>query len=303
MFIKKHVVIIGNGEPILNKLVANLLEQNCCVDIVLYAPPTSIIKDTLKRVNYFNVHEADVLANAEVVINTTFMVSPNNIKKIKKNLKFYRNIIKNINKNAKLIDITPLIKDNLVKSFYKEIKKCESYSREHFDNYISLATPVIFSPTDSLIQDIEELYNISNKIFNYKENFSYVDRDDLVDAILAIMENNNYAGTNFEIGNYSSTNIDYVNDSVIIDSKQLHEISSISWLGICLLSFIYKKKLNGFSRKYLYFIKAAKKTSKNALNLENLNIKKHSLLCMLAKYKDNNLKNQNNEDFEEYEIY
>ncbi|MCL2567470.1 MAG: hypothetical protein FWE18_05190 [Alphaproteobacteria bacterium] len=303
MFIKKHVVIIGGSEPILNKLAASLLVQNCAVSIMLYEQSCIAIKDTLNRVSYYSINDKEIFKNADAVINTTFIITPNSIKKIKKHISHYKNIVKSINKKTKLIDITPLIKENMSKSFYKEIKKCENFARENFENYLSLAAPVIFSQQDSLLQDIEELYRISNKIFSYQENFSYVDRDDLVDAIITLIEDNAYNKKNFEIGNYASTNIDYVNDSVIIDSKQLQKISSISWLRLCLLSFIYKKKLDSFSRKYLYFIKAVKKTSKNSLNLETLNIRKHSLLCMLSKYKDNKPSDLDIEDFEEYEIY
>ncbi|MDR0483892.1 MAG: hypothetical protein LBH40_01245 [Alphaproteobacteria bacterium] len=306
MFIKKQIVILGSNQAILTDLITNLLEQNYTISIVIEDSESCLfIKDTLNRISYFNIHDTkikDILNKADVIINTFFMISPSSIKKIKKNLSFYKNILKLIECETKVIDILPLLNDDRVRSFYKDIKKYEKYAEQNFNNHLTLYTPLIFSQQDSLIQDIEELYKISNKIFRYKENFSYIDKNSLIEAILNLIENNTYQKADFEIGSYKSTNIDYINDNVIIDTKQLHEISSISWWKLSLLSFLYKKEMPSFKRKYLYFIKACRKTSRSALNLETLNIKKHSLLFILNKYKDNNQK-PSYEDLEEYEMY
>lgn len=305
MFIKKQISIIGNNQAIITDLVNKLLVQNYKInifveDIYNYTP----IKDTLNRISYFGLkskNSIDKINNSDVIINTLFLPSPNNISKIKKNIKIFNNLYPSINKNIKLIDVLPLINEDKIKSFYKDLAKHYKISKNYFKKYLSLHVPAVLSNQDSIIQDIEELYKISGRVLRYKENFSYIDKDDVIEAISILINRNIYKKASFEIGSYKSTNIDYINDSVIIDAKQLVEVNFISHLFKTFLSFICKKPLNSFSVKYLYFLKASKKTSRKSLNLETLNIRKHSLMCVLNKYKDKTIP-QVQHEYEEYEI-
>jgi hypothetical protein len=68
---------------------------------------------------------------------------------------------------------------------------------------------------------IEELYKISGKVIRYKENFSYVDKDDLNEAILTLLNSNIYKKACFEIGEYNSTNVDYINDDTICEKLNM----------------------------------------------------------------------------------
>lgn len=305
MFIKKEISILGNNQAIISDLIKKLLTQNYKVNIFVEdINNCTPFKDTLNRISYFGIKSKSAINRinkSDVIINTLFLPSPNNISKIKKNLKIFNSIVQDINKKIKVIDILPLINEDRIKSFYKDLEKHHKKSNSYFKSYISLHVPAVISDQDSLIQDIEELYKISGKLIRYKENFSYIDKDDLIDAISVLINRNIYKKACFEIGNYNSTNIDYINDSVIIDANELSEISFISHLFKNVLSFIYKKPLNSFNSKYLYFLKASKKTSRTALNLEILKIRKHSLICMLNKYKDKKTPKLEHE-YEDYEI-
>lgn len=305
MFIKKEISILGNNEAIIRDLTTKLLEQNYKINIFVedinnYVP----VKDTLQRISYFDIKSKfsiHKINKSDIIINTLFLPSPNNISKIKKNLKLFNNIVQDINKKIKIIDILPLINEDRIKSFYKNLVKHNKKSNSYFNKYISIHVPAVLSNQDSIIQDIEELYKISGKVIRYKENFSYVDKDDLNEAILTLLNSNIYKKACFEIGEYNSTNVDYINDSVIINSNELYSISFISHLYKSFLAFVYKKPLNSFSAKYLYFLKASKKASRKALNLETLKIEKHSLMCILNKYKDKKAPKIERE-YEDYEI-
>ncbi len=286
---KQQVSILGYNKAIITDFIKKLLQKNYNISVHTDDVDGCVkLQDSLNRVSYFCIESESSIKKiykSDIVINLLFIPTPSNFSKIKNNIKICNKIVNHFNKDSKIIDILPLINEDKIKSFYKDIKKHNNKSNKNFDHYITFKVSPILAKRDSLIQDIEALHKISGKFIKYKENFSYIDKDDLIDSIIKLLDSSDYKKSDFEIGSYHSTNIDYINDSVIIGSEDF-KVESISQLSKKILSFIYKKNLSSFSSEYLYFLKTSKKPSMSSLNLNTLKIKNHSLMCILNKYKD-----------------
>ena len=106
MFIKKEISILGNNEAIIRNLTTKLLEQNYKINIFVedinnYVP----VKDTLQRISYFDIKSKfsiHKINKSDIIINTLFLPSPNNISKIKKILNYLIIYFKILIKKLKL---------------------------------------------------------------------------------------------------------------------------------------------------------------------------------------------------------
>ncbi len=286
MFFTKKICVIGYNNSFSLLLIQQLLKSGAYIYLVTDRTiPNLVAKDPLKKIKVINPSSlclGKVLASCECVINTLTAPSPSNVVNFAVNFTLSKKIVSLVNSATYFIHLTPLIKKSIFSTFYTRLKLLEDMISKTCHNYNIMSCAVIFSENDSIIEDMQKIYNIIGKAISPNYSFTYIDKHELVSAIIALSFNHNYINKHFELGSDAKITTFDLNKALKIEIK--NKKAKLSILDKILLTVIHHIKCYSIEKKYLHLLSLSKKVGVGKLNLRSLGISPRGLDYISSKY-------------------
>ena len=280
------ISILGSTNLLTYKLAYALVNSGFRVEVFSHNEDILFTHDSINSYTLHNkVKLEKALKESDFVINLLLAPTPSNYLNWQTNFNFSKYAINTASLHTIFINTLPLLGNHNFSDMATHYGNLNHSITRNLKHYNNVYLGHIICKDDSLLTDLTTLivkyqYNIKQK--NY---FSIIDQDDVIAAILTIV-NNNYIGKVFELA---------VNKQVTLSEIQLnlhnhykpinYKVKSLMFIK--LFNTLFRLKLNCLNKNYIHLLKNSKKIATNCVTLEDLNINPTNLNIMINKYKFN----------------
>lgn len=270
--LNKNICIIGFNQALGPELVKNLAKYKVNISIITF-PADNVeyymVKNPFNRVRIYKTTHRDALNfinTADIIINISLCPTLANLTKHwGTKIGFNKNILANINKNKRIIHISPLVSKSLFSPFTKNIFQIEKLTSDNKKSTI-IKVPPIISYWDALNVDIYNSIHFHNFHTNYGHKaISVVASQDIVkhtiDNILSTEIISSY-----ELGLTKQISIEELTKSVIYNEEIIAHLKKYPKVLTRIFNVLFKLKLNSLRGKFLTFLHHSKKVTPNEYN-------------------------------------